>query len=238
MLRLAREPFSFRYVSFQKWMHKAPESLPSDLGWIAPPVCPDLIYYRHSGANPSIPDPGSRRCIRRDIYPPRSIDRHRDRPTSPRSPWQNAYAERLIGSIRRECLDHIVVFGEHHLRPVLLSYMDYYNGARTHLSLNKDAPISRCRRGIGTHSVPSDPRWTAPPICSGLICGSTRGGYVFIKAMLYLEATGYSTLNFREQNSLGRRRVTLLARSLRVALGQPLARDRHLRHVRCCPSLG
>src|SRR5258708_22455136 len=48
----------------------------------------------------------------------------RDRPTSPRSPWQNAYAERLIGSIRRECLDHIVVFGERHLRHALLSYMD------------------------------------------------------------------------------------------------------------------
>ncbi|WP_442935690.1 integrase core domain-containing protein [Nitrobacter sp. NHB1] len=51
----------------------------------------------------------------------------RDRPTSPRSPWQNAYAERLIGSIRRECVDHIVVFGERHLRHVLLSYMSYYN---------------------------------------------------------------------------------------------------------------
>ena len=50
----------------------------------------------------------------------------RDRPTSPRSPWQNAYAERLIGSIRRECVDHIVVFGERHLRHVLLSYMSYY----------------------------------------------------------------------------------------------------------------
>ena len=67
----------------------------------------------------------------------------RDLPTSPRSPWQNAYAERLIGSIRRECMDHIVVFGERHLRHVLLSYMDYYNGTRTHLSLGKDAPISR-----------------------------------------------------------------------------------------------
>jgi transposase InsO family protein len=67
----------------------------------------------------------------------------RDRPTSPRSPWQNAYAERLIGSIRRECMDHIVVFGERHLRHVLLSYMDYHNGTRTHLSLSKHAPISR-----------------------------------------------------------------------------------------------
>src|SRR4030088_1208799 len=73
----------------------------------------------------------------------------RDRPTSPRSPWQNAYAERLIGSIRRECLDHIVVFGERHLRHVLLSYMDYYNGRRTHLSLNKDAPISRAAEAAG-----------------------------------------------------------------------------------------
>src|SRR5665647_2791306 len=67
----------------------------------------------------------------------------RDRPTSPRSPWQNAYAERLIGSIRRECLDHVVVFGERHLRHVLLSYMNYYNEVRTHLSLDKDAPTSR-----------------------------------------------------------------------------------------------
>src|SRR3981081_2709596 len=58
----------------------------------------------------------------------------RDRPTSPRSPWQNGYAERLIGSIRRECVDHIIVLGERHLRHVLLSYMKYYNEVRTHLS--------------------------------------------------------------------------------------------------------
>jgi transposase InsO family protein len=67
----------------------------------------------------------------------------RDQPTSPRSPWQNGYAERLIGSIRRECLDHVVVLGECHLRHLLLLYMKYYNGARTHLSLEKDAPFSR-----------------------------------------------------------------------------------------------
>jgi transposase InsO family protein len=67
----------------------------------------------------------------------------RDRPTSPRSPWQNGYAERLIGSIRRECVDHIIVVGERHLRHALLSYMNYYNEARTHLSLNKDAPVPR-----------------------------------------------------------------------------------------------
>jgi hypothetical protein len=56
----------------------------------------------------------------------------RDRPTSPRSPWQNAYAERLIGSIRRECFGHVAVFGERHLRHVLLSYMNYYNEVRTY----------------------------------------------------------------------------------------------------------
>jgi len=55
----------------------------------------------------------------------------RDRPTAPRSPWQNGYCERAIGSIRRECLDHVVVFGERHLRHLLLSYATYYNGART-----------------------------------------------------------------------------------------------------------
>src|SRR6201998_3167539 len=72
------------------------------------------------------------------------------RPTSPRSPWQNAYAERLIGSIRRECLDHVVVFGERHLRHVLLSYMNYHNEIRTHLSLEKDAPVSRAVKLAGT----------------------------------------------------------------------------------------
>src|ERR1700726_1732849 len=73
----------------------------------------------------------------------------RDRPTSPRSPWQNGYAERLIGSIRRECLDHVVVFGERHLRHLLLSYMKYHNEIRTHLSLEKDAPVSRAVERAG-----------------------------------------------------------------------------------------
>src|SRR5271157_2150161 len=67
----------------------------------------------------------------------------RDKPIAPASPWQNGFAERLIGSIRRECLDHFVVLGEEHLRRILKSYAAYYNGVRTHRSLNKDAPISR-----------------------------------------------------------------------------------------------
>jgi len=84
----------------------------------------------------------------------------RDRPTSPRSPWQNGYAERLIGSIRRECLDLVVVFGERHLRHVLLSYMNYYNEARTHLSLDKDAPVTR--------AVATTGRMLGHPILGGL----------------------------------------------------------------------
>jgi putative transposase len=63
--------------------------------------------------------------------------------TAPRSPWQNAYVERVIGSIRRECLGHIVIFNERHLRRVLSSYVDYYQGTRTHLSLDKDCPEPR-----------------------------------------------------------------------------------------------
>lgn len=73
----------------------------------------------------------------------------RDRPTAPRSPWQNGHTERLIGSIRRECLDHVVVFGKRHLRHVLLSYVQYYKSARTHLSLNKDAPVPRAVQAAG-----------------------------------------------------------------------------------------
>jgi hypothetical protein len=67
----------------------------------------------------------------------------------PRSPWQNGYSERLIGSIRRDCLDHVVVFGERHFGHLLNSYQKYYNEARTHLSLHKDAPIPRAVQTVG-----------------------------------------------------------------------------------------
>ena len=73
----------------------------------------------------------------------------RDKPIAPASPWQNACAERLIGSIRRECVDHLIVMGEAHLRRILQSYARYYNEIRTHRSLNKDAPISRAVQRIG-----------------------------------------------------------------------------------------
>ena len=74
----------------------------------------------------------------------------RDRPTSPRSPWQNPYAERLIGTLRRECLDHVLIFGERHLRRILALYSSYYNQTRTHLALRKDAPLRRAVQGSGT----------------------------------------------------------------------------------------
>ena len=67
----------------------------------------------------------------------------RDKPTAPAPPWQNGIAERLIGSIRRECVAHFIVLGEAHLRRVLRSYSGYYNDIRTHWSLDKDAPVSR-----------------------------------------------------------------------------------------------
>ena len=84
----------------------------------------------------------------------------RDRPTAARSPRQNGHAERLIGSIRRDCLDHVVVFGERHLRHLLESYRRYYNEARTHLSLDKDAPVARAIEAIG--------KIAAKPLLGGL----------------------------------------------------------------------
>ncbi len=73
----------------------------------------------------------------------------RDKPTAPGSPWQNGFADRLIGSIRRECVDHVVALGEAHLRKIPQAYARYYNGVRTHRSLDKDAPFSRPVQRIG-----------------------------------------------------------------------------------------
>src|SRR5664279_1384959 len=73
----------------------------------------------------------------------------RDKPTAPASPWQNGFAERLIGSIRRECVDHFIVLGEAHLRRILRAYARYYNDIRTHRSLDKDAPVSRSVQRAG-----------------------------------------------------------------------------------------
>ena len=73
----------------------------------------------------------------------------RDKPIARGSPWQNCFAERLIGTICRECVDHVIALGERHLHQVLKSYANYYNTARTHRSLDKDAPVSRPVQRIG-----------------------------------------------------------------------------------------
>jgi Integrase core domain len=77
-----------------------------------------------------------------------------------RSPWQNPYAERLIGTLRRDCLDHVLIFGARHLQRTLTTYSSYYNESRTHLSLDKDAPLHRAAQRCGTI--------VATPILSGL----------------------------------------------------------------------
>src|SRR5262245_18433671 len=89
--------------------------------------------------------------------------------SAPRSPWQNAYAERVIGSIRRECLDHVVVIGERHLLGTTAKYVDYYNRRRPHLSLAKDAPEPRRVR------PPSQGRMVELPRVGGLHHEYLRG---------------------------------------------------------------
>jgi transposase InsO family protein len=81
--------------------------------------------------------------------------------TAPRSPWQNPFAERLVGSIRHDCVDHVIVLGESHLRVILKSYFAYYHRARTHLSLGKDAP---------------DPRPVQPPSAGEMVAFREVGG--------------------------------------------------------------
>ena len=84
----------------------------------------------------------------------------RDRPTAPRSPWQNGHVERLIGSVRRECLDHLLVLSERHLRQLLRACAAYYNDTRTHLALAKDTPKGRSIQTVGVI--------IATPILAGL----------------------------------------------------------------------
>jgi transposase InsO family protein len=92
----------------------------------------------------------------------------RDHPTAPHSPWQNGHVERLIGSIRRESLDHLVVFDEAQLRRVLRNYASYYNQVRTHLSLDKNAPDFRRPQKLGPIAVISISGRAASPIFEGL----------------------------------------------------------------------
>ena len=78
--------------------------------------------------------------------------------TAPRSPWQNPYVERLIGSVRRECLNHVIVLNERLLRRILVSSLDYYHRSRTHLSLGKDTPEARSVQPGGTGKIVAFPQ--------------------------------------------------------------------------------
>src|SRR5262249_54197041 len=98
----------------------------------------------------------------------------RDRPTAPRSPWQNAYVEQLIGSVRREYLDHLIVFGEAHPHRIVSLYASYHNEARTHLSLAKDAPISRPIETVWSPHCRAHGRWPASSLRSNLVFGRDR----------------------------------------------------------------
>jgi transposase InsO family protein len=119
----------------------------------------------YTSTQPNTPLPNGRRSsywrLFHSILPPRYLLRDRDAIYSqlaqkriralgieevisaPRSPWQNPYVERVIGSIRRDCLDHVIIFNERHLRRILRDYFDYYHSCRTHLSLNRDSPQPR-----------------------------------------------------------------------------------------------
>ena len=92
----------------------------------------------------------------------------RDKPISAGSPWQNGFAERLIGTIRRECVDHLVVLGEAHLRQVLINFATYYNESRIHRSLNKDAPFHRAIERVGAIHLACS-WWPSSPILPGLL---------------------------------------------------------------------
>src|SRR6266404_3901139 len=105
-------------------------------------------------AKPPVSEVTARADIARDVAralaKTEAFERIRDRPTSPRSPWQNAYVERLTGTLWRECLDHVLIYGERHLRRILTLYSLYYNETRTHLGLGKDTPLRRSVQRSGT----------------------------------------------------------------------------------------
>src|SRR5260221_14192834 len=118
---------------------------------------PGSRHYR--GYMPAYASPGKRRLSLQAVLITWPLIALTDT-IAPGSPWQNGYAERLIGTVRRECLDRMLVFGEAHLRQILSAYAAYYNQVRTHLALSKDAPLGRAVQRTGAI--------VAIPILSGL----------------------------------------------------------------------
>ena len=98
----------------------------------------------------------------------------RDRPISPRSPWQNAYVERLIGTLRRECLDQVLIYGERHLRRILALYSSYYNQTRTHLAwarMRRYGELSKDQEPL----LPLQSVRIAPSLRPDMIFGKDKG---------------------------------------------------------------
>jgi putative transposase len=124
----------------------------------------------------AFPDDSAPRCVLRDrdkIYGANFVRRVRAMGieqvlTAPRSPWQNPYCERVIGTLRRDCLDHVIVLSEQHLRRILRKYLEYVHGSRTHLALGKDAPEFR------TPEPPDEGEVIALPMVGGLHHRYTR----------------------------------------------------------------
>jgi hypothetical protein len=145
----------------------------------------------------------------------------RDRPISPGLPWQNGIAARLIGTIRHECLDRILIFGESQLRRVLASYSAYYNQTRTHLALQKDAPLRRAVQRYG--------QIVTIPILSGPIinmCGCDfRKGQVQPETILRWHRAGFKPFwRWKSRNRVGRPKIDRGLRDLiqRMSRENPL----------------
>jgi transposase InsO family protein len=117
----------------------------------------------------------------------------RDKPIARASPWQNGFAERLIGSIRRECVDHVIVLGEAHLRWLLTKYAAYYNELRTHRSLKKDAPVHRAVQSAG--------RLVSAPSVAGYIT-STVGSDFRYRQVAIMDWASRAVLSWRLSNTM------------------------------------
>jgi putative transposase len=117
----------------------------------------------------------------------------RDVKAAPRSPWQSPYVERLIGTLRRECLDHVVVLNETHLRRLLRGYLIYYHGARTHLSLEKDAPEPRPVERLDEGRIVETP-WSAASIIATAGWRRKISSPAGVPATLSLPVRGFPSL--------------------------------------------
>ena len=138
----------------------------------------------------------------------------RDKPISAGSPWQNCLAERLIGSIRRECIDHVVALGEEHLRRVLRSYASYYNETRTHRSLNKDAPIARPVQRIGPMLRAVKTRANTYTNCGSKITAHKCRG--LCAGMLGISKLDRSSASVRGKSAIDRRGLEPALRHVRL----------------------